>query len=523
MLDFLYPKYYLSAEGEGEGEGGGGEDPGAGGEESGGGDSGGGRESGGSDVVSDDTIQYLTEDVALLPPDTELSSQTITEIVLDSRPIAQAEVNRLLTVRGGKGSTFNLFLKQIDSSNNVYFYNFNTGVWGPSSSTLIIIPDNGIYSIVVQFPKTTVNNKYHFQVVPISGTVIGIGSRSDFFQSQTIYQYIDTDITFSLSTAEGDFDALPSNVVSSGLRGVASSDVSLDWDVSVSANSFIVNRQPTVNDFKTSRNDIYITNGTGSSSTSLILDDISNLVPGLSLTAVASGGVSGSPVIVSINEDTKTITLSVAQSWGDNKAITFTGYGGAGFDLYNAIIATTSMSVVLDDVTTTTTSLVSANTTVPVTSVNGLKEDTAQTVDGATSSSIYVTLDSVANLWIGQALVNVSSGTLDGTPTIVHINDVAKTLTLSSEQTFPDPCTIKFANNIVSGVGIDDSTTNPYIDSISSLNLTLSAAQTLENGIELTFTGTSRAATIAIEVKIIKLGDTNFTTTLQLDNILTVL
>ena len=74
----------------------------------------------------------------------------------------------------------------------------------------------------------------------------------------------------------------------------------------------------------------------------------------------------------------------------------------------------------------------------------------------------------------------------------------------------------------VSGIGIDCSTEAPHVDNVAGTTLTLSAAQTLEDDITLTFTGSSRNATITADLTLTNISTTDITTTLQLDNILNV-
>jgi hypothetical protein len=114
----------------------------------------------------------------------------------------------------------------------------------------------------------------------------------------------------------------------------------------------------------------------------------------------------------------------------------------------------------------------------------------------------------------------VSSGTLDGTPTILTITSSTKTITLSTEQTFADGITLTFANSIVSGIGVDGV---PYVDTVSSSTaVVLSSAFSLEDNIKLTITGSGQTATITGTIQVYNVGGTDFTTTLNLDNILLV-
>ena len=72
----------------------------------------------------------------------------------------------------------------------------------------------------------------------------------------------------------------------------------------------------------------------------------------------------------------------------------------------------------------------------------------------------------------------------------------------------------------MSGIGVVGT---PHVDSISSgVSVEASAAQTIENGQTITFTGSSRNATITADIVVEKYGKDDLTLTLELDNILTI-
>ena len=190
--------------------------------------------------------------------------------------------------------------------------------------------------------------------------------------------------------------------------------------------------------------------------------------------------------------------------------------------LYDYDLEFSDLKAELNTVTTTTTAAVNpASTTIPVTSKVGIVDKTTQTVNGAITASKTVVLDSVTGLGIGQSLYAVSAGTLTGTPTIITINETTKTITLSSIQTFNDGITLTFPNSIISGAGIDPAVVNPYVDTISSLNLTSSVAQTLEDGQTLTFTGAGNIVTITGNIKVNKAGNEDIALRFDIDKFLT--
>ena len=74
---------------------------------------------------------------------------------------------------------------------------------------------------------------------------------------------------------------------------------------------------------------------------------------------------------------------------------------------------------------------------------------------------------------------------------------------------------------LMTGIGV--TCTSPHVDTVNSgVSVVVSTNQTIENGQTVTFTGSSRSATIKATIYISSFGEESFTTTLNLDNILTV-
>ena len=78
----------------------------------------------------------------------------------------------------------------------------------------------------------------------------------------------------------------------------------------------------------------------------------------------------------------------------------------------------------------------------------------------------------------------------------------------------------------VTGIGIDPTAASPTVSSRAAAtgagNLTLSAAQTLENGATLTFTGAGQVATITGDIRVIKAGTANQTIRFDIEKLLTI-
>jgi hypothetical protein len=195
-------------------------------------------------------------------------------------------------------------------------------------------------------------------------------------------------------------------------------------------------------------------------------------------------------------------------------------------------VEVSNLKAELNTITTTTTADTSAaaSTTIAVASALGIAEETTQTVDMAaggsgikryTLTNNTTVLDSVDGLRVGQVVRAFSSGTLVGNPTITVINEVNKTITLSTEQTFVDGATITFSNSDISGIGIDASVIDPYVSNISSLNLTSSVAQAIESGQTLTFSGSGNIVTITGNILVKKAGPLDLSLYFDVEKFLT--
>ena len=191
-----------------------------------------------------------------------------------------------------------------------------------------------------------------------------------------------------------------------------------------------------------------------------------------------------------------------------------------------------------------------------------------QTVNGALSNGRVVTLDSVDNILVGMSISAVSSGSLASKPIVISVNAIEKTITITQNQTFADGITLTFkalgaAGSIaygskiaienltitltplvvtvvsagstdatpeldtavgikpasatkVTGVGIPENTT---ISARSSDVITLSSGNTvLEGGTILTVDGSSSSATVTGDIILQKMGNQNFTTSLNVDS-----
>ena len=412
---------------------------------------------------------------------------------------SQCFVNYIVT--GDPGSVFSMVITNEDAN----YYNFpeNTIISleedivtpsgsftsTPSKLSLQQIDDSGVYYGIVHLPKVTSNDVYHtVMYAEASFNTVFNKSLSNglvYLPSQ-IDQIIDTSLTFSLSSTanSGDYNTLPSNVVATGIstivsKGIKKREFSISWPVTLSDDDllthFVIARQPVSGDFYISTTKDTFSAGSG---TSLELKDITGLSIGM---AVSGTGIASGATITNIISGYKDLNKStpakpvyvIPKAAGDNQIVDSPG---------GTVILSASSTFVADR-------------TITFKGYGYAVED------------------------FNSTRVNIKNFKLVIDP-VVTTTDAA----VSNSTTIPLTSTkgIKAAETVLmTGVGV--TTASPHVDAISNgVNVTVSSAQTIENGQTITFTGSSRSAKITADVTVARYGNSNLTLTLELDNILTV-
>jgi hypothetical protein len=170
---------------------------------------------------------------------------------------------------------------------------------------------------------------------------------------------------------------------------------------------FILNRQPTEKDF-VFRNTQTV-DGAVSSATTVTLDAITDLVVGTYISGVSSGSLSGKPFITKINEGTKTITLSTAQTFADGITLTFDAIGSKG--IYNAIGLSLSFSNIVARetvLTKTVRAAVSGSTTITLDGTYGVAKGATIKGPDVNNSSANAVQSVSASSTAGSMVVQVS-------------------------------------------------------------------------------------------------------------------
>ena len=173
----------------------------------------------------------------------------------------------------------------------------------------------------------------------------------------------------------------------------------------------------------------------------------------------------------------------------------------------------------------------------PVTTRNSTTnvETTVQTGNVTFSEQALLTFGGGANATIfayGQSGINNLTGyDVEFSDLAVALTEITTTTTAASSNStsvvIADRIGISDNISTVSGIGIDSSVANPSVASgagsvTGAGTIVLSAAQTLENGITLTFPGAGSIATITGNIKVNKAGNENVVLRFDLEKFLTM-
>tara|TARA_R100000742_G_C4278830_1_gene102194 strand:+ start:2725 stop:3996 length:1272 start_codon:yes stop_codon:yes gene_type:complete len=414
---------------------------------------------------------------------------------IETSAMPSSAVTRSYQINGDPGALFTLIVQNDDSD----FYNFpeNTivsveeGISRPDASfsstpTQLLqkeIGENGEYSGFITFPVISSDDYYIITLIAGDNTEINseLSSTKKIYISDKIYKYKDTTVTFSLLHSSSAV-VEPSNYTKSGLsstieRKSFTSPLTIDWSFTLSSDSCVIARQPVISDFEFTTTKTTIT--AGSSATELELDSIEGLSVGM--VAVATGIPSN------------TVISKIVKGYKN------TGKSTAATPVYDIPVTTDADGVLIESKAGTVT-LDKASTFV-------VDRVVTFTGKGSKHSEAF-----------NNTRFKIKNFTLTIDP-VVTTTDAAA----SSTTTIPLTSTngIKAAETVImSGIGVSGT---PHVDTVNDgVSVVVSAAQTIENGQTLTFTGSSRAGKITANLEVLEYGNDDITLTLNLDNILTV-
>ena len=284
------------------------------------------------------------------------SNFEISSFKINQNDMSANATSRQLTISGDKGSKFNI---QIFNNSNAFYdfkqNSFSTGF--ASDKNLTVTMPGREFVLTINFPAAS-GETYHvlaFTTPQLNTTFTkssGAGSKMIFHK--TISQVSNAVLTLAPVNSGSGMKTMPSTTITSSVVGQETTTSDIDWtieNVETDANGFglILARQPVETDWYFEATETV--DGSISSATQVKVDDLTDLTEGMVVTAVSSGSLSGTPTITAIDANTKTLTLSSAQTFADGITLTLQARGA------NLIQSAIGVSLAIGAFTATETEL----------------------------------------------------------------------------------------------------------------------------------------------------------------------
>ena len=425
----------------------------------------------------------------------------IKSIIINNNDLSKNETIRKLYVTGDIGCVFSIYVTNEDN----HYYNFETKSFTATTYRLLQqkLDSDGNFIKDITFPAITDDDKYdvwvyaesHFETKMSSLLSTSLLYKVPNYSLETndngslkypcsIYQYLDVTTTLSLLHTDADV-VEPSNYtfvkpkstkfVNIGTKvadDTPSNTVTLDWTITTNNADHTMNvlAQPLESHFYTTTTKQV--NGAISSDYFPILDDVTNLKPGMlvthktvnvgeddTLTAITHS------IIKTVDPVAKQIGMSVAQSFEDNSVLTIRGYGfSVARYFYGAKITATDLKFALDTVTNGNTS-------------NATDFNFRSQIKTEWSSGTSVDIDSTKGLKAGNTLE------------IAGLNQALTVASVTNADTF-----------VASGTNATTIPVDTYVYA----------------------TGSAFSATVTGTIKFLEVPTESFTLTLDLDKIITI-
>jgi len=251
----------------------------------------------------------------------------ITNVEIDQTLLPYNSTSRYIKVSGDNDAVFTLEIKKSDGK----YYDFTTNTFTTaytSRNKLTNVRVDGRYQTSITFPTVSSTETYTITVYALPGFDTEF---SDFFPNKIFYQTEVSQAGVGTITFSGDIEALPmtgtpalgSSTGSVDAKYLRNSRKTVNLLTTISTNKatadagFLINAQPSPDDFYWATTETV--DGTTTSSTTVVVDDLSNLVEGMDLVyKTGTTPAAANTKIVAIDIDTKTLTLSVANSLTNN-------------------------------------------------------------------------------------------------------------------------------------------------------------------------------------------------------------
>ena len=344
---------------------------------------------------------------------------------------------RSFTVSGDKGAGFILYVIQ---EGTIKYYDFvdKSFELGHNNidNNLKIELKSKVYSGQITFPSGAAT--YIIKLMATQGTEIQ-GSNKYIISKSKTKLASDATVTFQAATANTSNYATFPTTTSSGSPNEAAS-FSFNWDItnaSTDSHGFGLIPQDVI--YRIESNAWYFTttdtvDGAITSATEVVVDDVTDIVVGMIITGVSSGSLSGTPYILAIDTDTKTLSLNTSQTFSDGITLTFKAVGPAA--IKNAIgleVEFVEFPEIDPTALTKTIRAGSSGTTLNLNGTYGISGGVNIPVSGLgiDNSSGQTTVTSVsASSSAGSIVVNNSQSDIAAVGTVLTFSDVHQVINI---------------------------------------------------------------------------------------------
>jgi hypothetical protein len=265
--------------------------------------------------------------------------KNIFELKIDTSDIPASVNTRNFSVIGEKDAEFTIYILQNDT---IKFYDFDSKTFAlghnSKNNNLKIKLKNNSYNSNVVFPSGTAT--YTIKLETHEGTEVK-GTNKNIISKSIDKLASDATVTFKAATANtSNYATFPTTTSTGAYNDIKTFD--FDWDIvnaSTDSHGFGL-RIPDADNAKsiassywyftvTDTVDGAISPTDANSGLKVIVDDTTDISAGMIITGVSSGSLSGEPYILSVDTETKTLTMSEAQTFADGITLTFRAEGSA--------------------------------------------------------------------------------------------------------------------------------------------------------------------------------------------------
>ena len=263
----------------------------------------------------------------------------IHKLQIDTSDMPAAETVREFTVTGERGAEFIIYVLENDSLKYYDFIDksFELGHNNKDNNLRVTIGGSD-YNGSITFPSG--GNTYTIKLIASQGTEVR-GPSKHVISTSIDKLATNATVTFKAATANtNNYATFPTTTSTGAPSDTAGFD--FDWDiVNISNDGYGFGLRipsPSVADQIADKFWYFTTTDTVNGAISptdangglkVVVDDTTDISVGMIITEVTTSSLSGVPYILSIDTDTKTLTMSVAQTFANDITLTFRAEGSA--------------------------------------------------------------------------------------------------------------------------------------------------------------------------------------------------